>query len=85
MSKLKVGHTAEPQAAGADDVARLLGDLDVTAMSDILSLKPNMAELEEAAVRALGDGDVLGKSGKPMTARIAQIIEIMNPDVDDER
>lgn len=35
-------------------------------------------------MRAAGDGDVLGKSGKPMTARVARILEILNPEGDED-
>lgn len=61
-----------------------LGDLDAAATTEILSPRPGIAELEDAAMRAAGDGDVLGKSGKPMTARVARILEILNPEGDED-
>ncbi len=79
MPKAETVHTA-----GVDDVKRLLGDLDGVAATEILALQPNIAELEEVAMRAAGDGDVLGKNGTPMTARVARILEILNPEDDEE-
>jgi hypothetical protein len=84
MPKLESVHGAKGSAAGANDVKRLLGDLEAAATSEILSLQPSIVELEEVAMRAAGDGDVLGKGGKPMSARVAQILEIMNPEADED-
>jgi hypothetical protein len=60
-----------------------LGDID-EAIIAILALKPSLAELEQAAVWATGDGDVLGKTGHPLTAIAAQIVDILTADEEEE-
>jgi hypothetical protein len=48
---------------GHDDVVRILGETDDAKAIEILALKPTLQELEEAALWATGDGDILGQSG----------------------
>lgn len=64
-------------AACGDDVRNILGDIGESNIIEILALQPTLAEIEEAAVWALGDGDVLAKSGHPQTGLIAQIVDIL--------
>jgi len=81
----------QPPVAGAhaahasgEDVRRILGDLDEAKVVEILALRPSVVELEEAAVWATGDGDVLGKSGRPLSTVEAAIIDIVTADEEEE-
>jgi hypothetical protein len=56
-----------------DDLKAVLGDVDNDKALQILALDPTPAELEEAAIWAAGDGDVLAKSGKPLSGKAAEI------------
>lgn len=67
-----------------DDIKAILGDLDEAKIIDILALKPALAELEEAAVWATGDGEVLGKDSPPLTGKVAAILEIIIADEEEE-
>ena len=60
-----------------DDLQRVLGDIEDSKIIEILALKPTVPELEEAAIWAAGDGDVLAKDGHPLTGVVAQIVEIL--------
>ena len=71
-------------AATHDDLLRIVGDIDERDALQILALCPTVAEVEEAAVWATGDGDVLAKAGRPLTDIAAEIVEILTADEDEE-
>jgi hypothetical protein len=61
-----------------------VGEIDDAKVIDILVLKPTMADVEEAAIWATGDGDVLAKAGRPLTGISAEIFEILTADEEEE-
>jgi hypothetical protein len=63
-----------------DALRAIVGDLDDAKIVEILNLQPTLAELEEAAVWASGDGDVLGKQGRPMTETVSALVDILTAD-----
>jgi hypothetical protein len=67
-------------AATHDDLLRIVGDIDERDALEILALHPTIAEIEEAAVWAVGNGDVLAKTGRPLTGIAAEIFEILTAD-----
>jgi hypothetical protein len=67
-----------------DEVRQILGDIDDAKLIDILALRPTVAELEEAAVWATGNGDILGKEGKPLAGIAAAIVDILTADEEEE-
>jgi hypothetical protein len=82
MPARPASHTSAP--ATHDDVRRLLGDVDDVKAVEILALAPTIVELEEAAMWTRGEGEVLGKSGHPLTGVSAAIFEIIAPDEEEE-
>jgi hypothetical protein len=68
----------------AADLRRVLGAIDDDKTMVILKLAPTPADLEEAAVWAAGDGDVLAKGGRPLTPVARQIVDILATDADEE-
>jgi hypothetical protein len=83
MKKAIPAHQATTPPSGTacgDDVKRILGDIEASKVIEVLSLKPTVAELEEAAVWASGNGDVLAKGGHPQTGMVAQIVDILTAD-----
>jgi hypothetical protein len=78
------GEHASDQAVGADDVQRLLGDLDATEVADILALQTSLAELEEAAARIAGEGEVPAQEDYPLVGNAAAIFDIAETKQDDE-
>jgi hypothetical protein len=73
---------AEP--ATRNDLLRLVGDVDEQMALDILALQPTIAEVEEAALRAAGDSDVLAKAGHKLSANAAEILNILTADEEEE-
>ena len=74
---------AKAGAIGSKELRALVGDIDDDRVIEILKLEPSVAELEQAAIWATGNGDVLAKSGHPMTDKIAAIVEILTADEDE--
>ena len=72
-------HGPDRQFATAEDVARVLGNLDATKMLPILELRPSIADLEEASVWLGGDSDVFGP-GPPIKGVASQIVTILTAD-----
>lgn len=70
--------------AARDDVKRLLGDMTDEDIIQILAIKPTVLELQEAAAWIEGTGDIIDRAGRPMTSRIAGILEIVDRNDDDE-
>lgn len=80
MSQSRSTQAGPDSAVTQEDLARLVGELDERKTLDILALKPSLAELEEAAIWAEGDGDVLAKIGHPLAGVVAQIVDILAAD-----
>lgn len=62
---------------GRDDLVRILGPLDEAKIIAILALSPTLATVEEAGVWAAGNGDLLARSGHPLSAVAAAIVDIL--------
>ena len=76
--------SAEPVLATRDDLLRLVGDVDERKALDILALRPTVAEIEEVAVWAAGDGDVLAKGGHSLSRTAAEVLDILTADEEEE-
>jgi hypothetical protein len=75
MSKKAVDSTGRP--ATSTDIRKVLGDLDDAKVSEILALKPSIADLEDVAICMAGDHGVLAKSGHHVPATAARIVELL--------
>ena len=69
--------------ATQDDIKGILGDLDPADMLEIVSLKPTIADVEEASVWLAGDADVFG-AGEPIKGVAADIVTILTENEDEE-
>ena len=74
----------ELATAACDDLLRLVGDVDERKVFDILALRPTVAEIEQAALWAAGDGDVLAKRGHSLTGTAAEVLDILTADQEEE-
>lgn len=83
MSKTPVVSDPQHVAISQDELRRILGDLDEDKIIEILGLRPSIADLEEAAVWATGDGDVLARSGRPLAGIVARIVDILATEEDE--
>ena len=70
------GQSSSAQAT-AEDVRRIVGDIDDPKVVEILDFEPTIVDLEEAVVAATGDVDILGKEGHQLSAVACQIVEIL--------
>lgn len=63
-------------SAGSAEVKELFGDIDDHTVAAILALKPTLAQLEEASLRALGAGDAFAdvREEKGVVAKIAELV-----------
>jgi hypothetical protein len=77
MSQAHANQAGPVGTVTREDLVRLVGALDERKTLDILALKPTSGELEEAAIWATGDGDVLAKMGRPLAGLVAQIVDIL--------
>jgi hypothetical protein len=69
-------------AVTADELRRILGDIEDARVIEILAMTPTVAELEEAAYRAAGESDRLASLGAP-GERVARIYDILMRDVNE--
>lgn len=63
--------------ATASDVRHVLGDLDDTTINKILSSNPSLGALGEAALWARGDGDLIAREHRELSAQAEAIAEIL--------
>lgn len=75
MAKQSMNSAA--RTASAIDIRHVLGDLDDVKVTEILALKPTLAELEDVAICMAGDQDILAKSGHHVPATTARIVELL--------
>lgn len=62
----------------------LFGDVDYRTAIEILALDPSQVELEQAALWLSGGGDILVRSGRPQSARIRAILDLLDTGDDEE-
>ena len=77
---------ADPGAAASatrDDIKSALGDLDETQMLAIMSLRPTIADIEQASVWLDCDPDVFG-AGTAVNGVASEIVAILTEDEDEE-
>ncbi|MDE2181485.1 MAG: hypothetical protein KGJ78_00545 [Alphaproteobacteria bacterium] len=72
-------------AASASDLRRLLGDIASAKVQAILAIKPTLADVEEARAWSEGDGDLLSKTGHPLTGKAAMIYDVLSAGQEDDR
>lgn len=84
MPPAQTGVGAKTALASREDLQRLVGDVDERKSLDILALHPTIAEIEQVALWSAGDGDILAKSGCPLSGTAAQVLEILVADEEEE-
>ena len=66
-----------------DDVQGILGKLDPAQMLAIMSLRPTVADIEEASLWLEGDTDVFG-AGEPIKGVASEIVTIPTENEEEE-
>jgi hypothetical protein len=65
-------------APTADDVRRLLGDLQPETIAEILKSGTTIAELEEVSVHLAGETDIAAELGRRLSGRAGWIYEMVS-------
>ena len=65
------------------DIKGILGDIDPAEMLAIMSLRPTIADIEEASVWLDGDPDVFG-AGEPVKGVASEIVTILTENEEEE-
>lgn len=69
--------------ATPDDIKGVLGDLDQAQVLAIMSLRPTIADIEQASVWLDGDPDVFG-AGMAVQGVASEIVAILTENEDEE-
>jgi hypothetical protein len=70
---------SDPHAlAASEDVARIIGRLDDMTVAEILSAKPSLRDLSDAALWHRGDGDLIAREHRELTAGAQAVIDILD-------
>jgi predicted phosphoribosyltransferase len=77
--------TAHSMNVSAEDVRKIVGDVDDTKLSEILTLEPSPEELADAWMWASGNGDLRDRKGHRLQGKTARIVSILTADEEDER
>ena len=80
MPKSKSGETA---LATPSDIKGLLGEIDSAEMLAIMSLRPTIADIEQASMWLEGDPDVFG-AGEAVQCVASEIIAILTENEEEE-
>jgi hypothetical protein len=73
----------ESNPATAEEVKRILGELDEAKLLEIIALRPSVRDVEQASLWLAGDPDVFG-AGEPLPATAGDIVAILTADEDEE-
>jgi hypothetical protein len=84
MSRQPTVSPADLGRAGRTDLTQILGDLDDVKIVEILALRPTVSELEQAAIWAAGEGDILARKGHQLVGVVAEIVDIVTAGEEDE-
>ncbi len=83
MAKAPTTASHRKPLAEADDLRRILGDLDETKIIDILALRPTVRDVEDASLWLAGDPDIFG-AGKPLKPKAGEIVGILTANEEEE-
>ena len=67
----------------AEQVLQMVGPIRDSQLAAILSLRPTMAQLEQAVIWANRDDDWIGQSDHPLVGKVADIFDILISEDDD--
>ncbi len=75
--------TVPSTLATAEDVRRILGEVDTAKLLEIVGLRPTVLDIEQASMWLAGDADVFG-AGEPLPPTAGRIVAILTADEDEE-
>ena len=75
--------TVQSTRASADDVRRILGDVDTAKLLEIMGLHPTVVDVEQVSMWLAGDTDVFG-AGQLLPSTSGSIVAILTAEEQDE-
>ncbi len=69
--------TDASRPATSDDIRHVLGDIDDTTTAEILAVQPSYGDLSDAAIWARGDGDLITREHRELSAGARAVAEIL--------
>jgi predicted phosphoribosyltransferase len=85
LARFHPHETAGSIKVNAQDVRSVVGDVDDTKVTEILTLAPTPEELADAAMWVTGNGDLRAREGHKLQGKTARIVSILTADQEDER
>ena len=83
MTRSQAREQQRPQAGLTHEaILRIAGDISDAKAAAVEATGATLEELEEAAVWAMGENDVMGKLRLPLSGRIAELYDILTADED---
>lgn len=64
--------------ATADDVRHVLGEIEDVTLAEILSYAPSFRDLSDAAIWVRGDGDLIAREHRELSANALAIAELLS-------
>jgi hypothetical protein len=83
MDKAKPNGGLKAEHVTPEDVSRLFGDVDAATFLAILNLGPTLGELEEAALRLAGNGEIVGR--RQASGAVVKILDLLEPGNEEDR
>ena len=77
MGTEKSTQDSPDRRANGEDVKRAVGDADDIVVAEILSVRPTLKDLTDAALWARGDGDLLAREHMELSAAAVAVAEIL--------
>ena len=85
LARFHPRETASSMNISAEDVRNIIGDVDDTRLTEILTLAPSPEELADASMWVSGNGDLRDREGHKLQGKTARIVSILTADQEDER
>lgn len=76
---LKTSDHFEPhRQATSEDIRHILGELDDAVVVQILANTPSLRDLNDAALWWRGDGDLIAREHRELSARALAVVEVLS-------
>ncbi len=83
MTRSQAREQQRPKAGLTHEaILRIAGDISDAKAAAVEATGATLEELEEAAVWAMGENDVMGRLRLPLSGRIAELYDILTADED---
>lgn len=78
MNLKSSGHFEPHRRATSEDVRHTLGNLDDSIVVEILANTPSLSDLNDAALWWRGDGDLITREHRELSARALAVVDVLS-------